>query len=87
MKDPSEVVAEGWDGSVVVRKIRDEVERRVAWTWRVVCGVKGSGKDRCLGWRLGSMDVRPGAAASSPCWSGMAVAGVWDGELGLVGVC
>ena len=75
MKEPSELVAGEWDGSVVVRNIRDEVERRVAWTWRVVCGVRGSGKDICLGWRLGSMDVRPEAAASSPCWLGMTVFG------------
>lgn len=68
------------EGSLVVRKIREEVERWVACTWRVVCGVRGSGNDICLGWRLGWIDTTPGAAASSPCCSGITVAGIMGAE-------
>ena len=77
----------------MVRKISEEVSRRVAWMWRVVCGVRGSGKHVCLGWRLGWIETTPGAAAaaaaaaaaSSPCWSGMTGAGMMG--FGALAVC
>ena len=83
MKEPSGLVEEELEGSVVVRKIRREVSRRVAWTWSVVCGVRASGRETCLGLRVSSVDTTPGAAASSPCWSGIVGPAMMGGNVTL----
>ena len=36
-----------------MRKTRVEVVRAVIWRWRVVCGVRGRGRESCLGLSVG----------------------------------
>lgn len=58
-------------GSVVVRKVRVEVARRVVWMWSVVWGERARGRDNCLGGWNGAGGWAEGRGCESLCGVGV----------------